>query len=175
MESQTQLEMSSNLKKFQQSTWHLSSLQSFCGKQQGKQLSWEINKTSDAFIQAEAVPPSLWNACDYELKFNFKIARNAASVNTAADFLCRLELRVTEKVRLKVRIDKQATPIEVTTFSSDVEDEEHFFFTKKPMRMSQNRPLKEREQQAKQVAQEWVENEKGAILCYWTRMRWQIQ
>ena len=63
------------------------------------------------------------------LQFNFKIAHIAGSVNTAADFLSRLELKVAEKIRLKIREDIQTTLIEVTTSSSDVTDEEQFFFT----------------------------------------------
>ena len=63
------------------------------------------------------------------LQFNFKIAHIAGSVNTAADFLSRFELKVTEKIRLKIRKDIQTTPIEVTSSSSDVGDEEQFFFT----------------------------------------------
>ena len=63
------------------------------------------------------------------LQFNFKIAHIAGSVNTAADFLSRLELKVTERIRLKIREDVQKPPIEVTTSSSDVADEEQFFFT----------------------------------------------
>ena len=61
--------------------------------------------------------------------FNFKIAHIGLSVNTAADFLSRLELNVTEKIRLKIREDIQTRPIEVTNSSSDVADEEHVFFT----------------------------------------------
>ena len=38
------------------------------------------------------------------LQFNFKIAHIAGSVNTAADFLSQLELKVTEKIRLKIRL-----------------------------------------------------------------------
>ena len=63
------------------------------------------------------------------LHFNFKLAHNAGSVNTAADFFSRLELKVTEKIRLKTREDVQTTPIELTTSSSDDADAEHFFFT----------------------------------------------
>ena len=63
------------------------------------------------------------------LQFNFKIAHIAGSVNTAADFLSRLELKVTEKISLKIREVIHTTPIEVTTSSSDVADEEQFFFT----------------------------------------------
>ena len=87
------------------------------------------NKSVTRFFQTKAIPPSLWNACDYVLQFNFKIAHIAGSVNTAADFLSRLELKVTERIRLKIREDVQTTPIEVTTSSSDVADEEHFFIT----------------------------------------------
>ena len=87
------------------------------------------NKSVTRFFQTKAIPPTIWNACDYVLQFNSKIAHNAASVRTAAEFLSRLELKVTEKIRLKVREDIQTTPIEVTTSSSDVADEEQFFFT----------------------------------------------
>ena len=85
------------------------------------------NKFVTRFFQTKAIPPALWNACDYVLQFNFKIAHIAGSVKTAADFLSRLELKVTKKIRLKIRKDIQTTPIEVTTFSSDVADEEQFF------------------------------------------------
>ena len=87
------------------------------------------NKSVTRFLQIEAIPPALWNACDYMLQFNFKIAHIAGSVNTAADFFSRLELKVTEKIRLKIREDIQTKPIEVTTSSSEVADEEQFFFT----------------------------------------------
>ena len=87
------------------------------------------NKSVTRFFQTKAIPPALWNACDYVLQFNFKIAYIAGSVNTAADFLSRLELKVTKKTRLKIREDIPTTPIEVTTSSSDVADEEQIFFT----------------------------------------------
>ena len=87
------------------------------------------NKSVTRFFQTKAIPPALWNACDYVLQFNFKIAHIAGSVNTAADFLSRLELKVTKKIRLKIREDTHITPIEVTTSSSDVADEEQIFFT----------------------------------------------
>ena len=85
------------------------------------------NKSIKRFFQTKAIPPFLWKACDYVLQFNFKIAHITGSVNTAADFLSRLELKVTDKIRLKIREDVQTTPIEVTS-SSDVADEEQLFF-----------------------------------------------
>ena len=71
---------------------------------------------------------SLWNACDDVLQFNFKRAHIAGSTNTAADFLSRLELKVTEKIHLKNPEVVRTKPIEVSTSSSDVADEEQFFF-----------------------------------------------
>ena len=87
------------------------------------------NKSVIRFFQTKAIPTSLWNACDYVLQFNFKIAHIAGSVNTAADFFSRLELKVTEKIHLKIREDVQTTPIEVSTSFSDVADAKQLFFT----------------------------------------------
>ena len=63
------------------------------------------NKSVTLFFLTKAIPPSLWNACDYVLQFNFKMAHIAGSVNTSAVFLSRLELKVTEKIYLKIRED----------------------------------------------------------------------
>ena len=65
------------------------------------------------------------------LQFNFKIARFAGSVNTAANFFSGLELKVTKKIHLEIREDVQTTTIKVTTSSSDVSDEEQFLFTQR--------------------------------------------
>ena len=114
------------------------------------------NKSVKRFFQTKAIPPALWNACDYVLQFNFQLAYVAGSINTAADFLSRLELKVTEKIRLKIREDIQKTPIEVVTTSSDVADEEQFvFFPRQTMRVSQmdKSPM---EKQSRQKAMEWV-------------------
>ena len=62
------------------------------------------------------------------LQYNFQVGYIAGKVNTAAGSFSRLELKVTEKIRLKIREDIQTTPIELTTSTSDVADEEHFFF-----------------------------------------------
>ena len=96
-----------------------------CGKQQSQHLSWQTT----LYFQTKAVPPALWNACEYVLHYNIKIAHIAGSVNTAAEFFSRLEPKVTEKARLKIRDDIQTTPVEVITSSSDVADEEQFSFT----------------------------------------------
>ena len=58
------------------------------------------NKSVTRFFQTKAIPPSLCNTCDFVLHFNFRKDYNGGSVKTAADFLSRLELKVTEKIRL---------------------------------------------------------------------------
>ena len=122
------------------------------------------NKSVTRFFQTKAIPPALWNACDYVLQFNFKIAHIAGSVNTAADFLARLELKVTEKIRLKIREDIQTTPIEVTTSSSDVADEENFFFTHANDSNESEEQTFERKERSKQNAEQWAANEESPVL-----------
>ena len=77
-------------------------------------------KSVICFFQAKEFQPSPWNACDYVLQINFKIAHIAGTVNTVADFLSRLELKVKEKIRLRIWEDIHTTAVEVTTSSSDV-------------------------------------------------------
>ena len=98
------------------------------------------------------------------MQFNFKIAHIAGSVNTAADFLSRLELRVTEKIRLKIRENIQATPIEVTTSSSDVADEEQVFFTQTDDVKEPEEHTLERKEQSRQNAKQWAANEESPAL-----------
>ena len=122
------------------------------------------NKSVTRFSQTKAMPPPLCNACDYVLHFNFKIAHIAGSVNTAANFLSRLELKVTEKIRLKIREDIQTTPIEVTTSSSDVADEEQFFFTHADDTNESEEQTFERKEQSRQNAKQWAANEESPAL-----------
>ena len=116
------------------------------------------NKSVTRFFQTKAIPPTLWNACDYVQQFNFEIAHIAGSVNTAVDFLSRLELKVTENIRLKIREDVQTTPIEVTTSSSDVADEEQFFFTHTDDQDETEEQILQRKEQSREKAVEWVVN-----------------
>ena len=117
------------------------------------------NKSVTRFFQTEATPPSLWNVCDYVLQFNFKIAHIAGSVNTAADFLSKLELKVTEKIHLKIREDVQTTPKEVSIASSDVADEEQFFFTQPDSQDETEKQILQRKEQSQKKAAEWVINQ----------------
>ena len=95
-----------------------------------KRIIFPIDEKSvTRFRQTKAILPALRKACDYVLQINFKIAHIVGSVNTAADFFSRLELKVTENIRLKIREDLQTTLIEVTTSSSDAADEEQNLLT----------------------------------------------
>ena len=55
-------------------------------------IHWEASKPTMVlvdresvthFFQTKAIPPSLWNPCDYVLQFNFKVGFIAGSFNTA--------------------------------------------------------------------------------------------
>ena len=122
------------------------------------------NKSVTRFFQTKAIPTALWNACDYVLQFNFKIAHIGGSVNTAADFLSRLDSKVTEKIRLKIREDIHTTPIEVTTSSSDVADEEQIFFTHADEGKESEEQTLERKEPSRQNAKQWAANEESPAL-----------
>ena len=49
-------------------------------------------------------------------------------MNTAADFLSRLDISPKEKVLLQIREDIQRTPIPVNIQSSDIHEEDQFYF-----------------------------------------------
>ena len=50
------------------------------------------NKSVTRFFQTKMIPSSIWNACDCVLQFRFKIAHVPGRMNTAADFLSRLDI-----------------------------------------------------------------------------------
>ena len=115
-----------------QSTWHFPSWYLFYGK---STIVRTDNKSFRRFFQTKAILPALWNACDYVLQFNFKLAHITGLAKTAADLLSGLELKHREKIRLKMREEKQKTLIEVTTSSSKIS----------PMKSSFLHPSRERE------------------------------
>ena len=86
------------------------------------------NRSVTRFFQTKAIPPTLWNACDYVLQFNFHIMHVAGTQNTAADFLSRIDLNPKERIELKIREDITIRPIQVNLQSTDVADEEQLFF-----------------------------------------------
>ena len=52
------------------------------------------NKSVTRFFQTKAITPGLWNACDYVLQFNFKIAHIAGSVKLQLIFSPDLNLKL---------------------------------------------------------------------------------
>ena len=140
-------------KKYWQFTWHFSSLHTSCGKHQNRRLSYWTRNRSPVFSRQK-----LLRASNYVLKFNFKIAHIAGSLNTAADFLSRIELKVTEKICLKNRQDVQTTPVEVTKFSSGVADEEQFSFTQIYGEDETEERILQRKDQSQKTATECVAN-----------------
>ena len=110
------------------------------------------------FFQTIAFSPALWNACDYVLQFNLKVAHIVGSVNTATDFLSRLELKVTDKILPKIWEDIHVTPTEVTTSSSDVAVEKYFLFTQAANENEYREHTFQRQEQSRQDAKDWVAN-----------------
>ena len=86
------------------------------------------SKSVTRFSQKKMIPPPLWNACDFVLQFNFTIAHIPGKMNTAADFLSRLEMDPNEKIILKIREDIPTKPIEVNIESRGIAQEETVFF-----------------------------------------------
>ena len=85
------------------------------------------NKSVTRFFQTKMIPPPLCNACDFVLQFNFTNAHNPGKMNTAADFLSRLEMDPTEKKTLKIREDIPTKSIEVNIESTGTAQEEQVF------------------------------------------------
>ena len=83
------------------------------------------NRSVTRSFQAQHFPPALWNACDYVLQNNLVIAHFASSVNTAADFLSRIEVNPT-CIRLTCN-DKNTKPKVVNIQSSGIVDEEQSY------------------------------------------------
>ena len=86
------------------------------------------SKSVTRFFQTKMIPPPLWNACDFVLQFNFNNAHIPGKMNTAADFLSRLEMDPNEKVILKIREDIPTKPIEVNIESTRTAQDEPVFF-----------------------------------------------
>ena len=87
------------------------------------------NKSVTRFFQTKIIPPTLWNACDYLIQFNFTIAHIPGKNSTAADYLSRLEICPKEKLILRIREDMSTMPIELNVQSAGVTEEDHIYFT----------------------------------------------
>ena len=104
------------------------------------------NRSVTRFFRTKAIPPTLWNACDYVLQFNFHTMHVAGAQNTAADFLSRIELIPKERIELKIREDITIRPIQVNLQSIDVVDEEQLFFLPDETIETEEEILRQKEQ-----------------------------
>ena len=75
-----------------------------------------------------------------------------------------IELKVTEKIRLKIREDIPTTPIELTTSYSDAAREEQFFVTQADNNDESEEQTLERKEQTRQNAKQWAANEESSAL-----------
>ena len=64
-----------------------------------------VNKSVTRFFQTTMIPSSFWDACDFVLQFHFKIAHVPGKMNTAADFLSRLDINPKDELLLQIRED----------------------------------------------------------------------
>ena len=87
------------------------------------------SKSVTRFFRTKIIPPTLWNACNYVIQFNFTIAHIHGKNNTAADYLSCLEIRPKEKLILRIREDISTTPIELNVQSAGVTEEDQIFYT----------------------------------------------
>ena len=94
----------------------------------------------------------------------FQKSTHRWSVNPAVDFLSRLGLKFTKKIRLETRQDIQTKHIEVTTSSSDAADEEQFLYTQADKNNDSEEQTLARKEQSKQNAEQWVANEEPSSL-----------
>ena len=90
------------------------------------------------------------------LDFELETAHISGSISTAADFFSRLELKVTEKIRLALLEVIQTTPDEVTTSFWDVADKEKFFFTKEVNKSGTEEQTVKRKNQSRKNEAEWL-------------------
>ena len=105
----------------------------FCGTPKPVTILTE-NKSVTQFFQTKIIAPTLCNACDYVIQFNFTIAHIPGKNNTAADCLSRLEISLKEKLILRIREDIPTTPIELHIQSAGVSEEEQTLQRKKATR-----------------------------------------
>ena len=107
------------------------------------------SKSVTRFFQTEMTPPSLWNACDFVLQFNFTIAHIPGKMNTAEDFLSPLEMDPNEKIILKIREDIPTKPIEVNIESTGIAEEEPVFFDITDQQETTEKELWKRKEEAR--------------------------
>ena len=123
------------------------------------------SKSAISFLQTKMIPPPLWNAFDSVLQFIFTIAHIPGKMNTAADFLSRLEMDPKEKTILKITEDIPTKPIEVNIESTGIAQEETVFFYPTDQQETTEKELWKR----KEEAQNAIPNDPpvNTVSCYY--------
>ena len=123
------------------------------------------SKSVTRFFQTKMIPPPLWNACDFVLQFNFTIAHIPGKMNTAADYISRLEMDPNEKIILKIRKDIPRKPIEVNIESTGIAQEEPVFFDPTDLQEATEKGLWKRKEEIRNA----ISNEPPVITvsCYY--------
>ena len=106
------------------------------------------SKSVTRIFQTKMIPPSLWNACDFVLQFNFTIAHIPGKMNTAAVFLSCLEMDPNEKMILKIREGNPTKPIEVNIEPTGIAQEESVFVDTTDQEQTIEKELWKRQEEA---------------------------
>ena len=79
------------------------------------------NKSVTRFFQTKKLPGNLWNAVDYVLSFNFVLGHTSGKANAAADYLSRIHVNPSAKLKLKLsdRIPVKDIEVEVLAQTPD--------------------------------------------------------
>ena len=107
------------------------------------------SKSVTKFFQTKMIPPSLWNACDFVLQYNFTIGHIPGKMNTAADFLSRLGMDPKEKIILKIREDIPTKPLKVNIESTSIAQKQPVFFDNKDQQETTEKELWKRIEDAR--------------------------
>ena len=86
------------------------------------------SKSVTQLFQNKLIPPPLPKACDFVVQLIFTIAHNPGKMNTAADFLSRLDIDPNQKLIVKIRGVMPTLPIEVNIQSTGKTQEDRVFF-----------------------------------------------
>ena len=125
------------------------------------------SKSVTRFFQTKMIPPPLWNACDFVLHFNFIIAHIPGKMNTAADFLSRLEMDTNKKIISKIREDFPRKPIEVKIESAGIAQEEPVFFDPTDQQETAEKEIWTREEEAQNAIPNDPPN--ITVSCYYAK------
>ena len=82
------------------------------------------NKALTWFFQSKRIPPKRSNFCEQTLQFDFVLAHVPGSENPAVDYLARLDIRLEERIHLKLNDEVPDNHVEIDlSFRTPKQDE----------------------------------------------------